>query len=320
MFITGDQTNEERSNLCGCGDSQYGITVDGSCFVVKSPNCGDKKLCLGDLFINSSNAFTCTKTLKLGEKFVLSDEVCDYNFLGIYVANNESLLYRELDSCSDNMEVVNYDFDIQLVTADVTADCKIPTEVTITLTPDNTSYVATWDNVDTIYINGQPFINWVDANLSWFDIGSQNISNRFLFPQITHTETVNLHGDDNGNWSNTFTITASGGESPCVISYQIEIRVDYDYGTSTLTYEILSVKLVGDFLTDDVVIQLDSATHTETNNIYTINLVGKFKTISAIRYKSLKSVLILSGDSKLGDFEFYNPSGKDVVLCIMGVS
>ena len=253
MIVTGNEAQDELNKYCGCGDNQSGITIQDGCIVYNSPECGEKKLCLNDLFINADGAFTCDKSIEPKGKVLIDDDFCPFKFLAVYAHNNECLMWRVIDPMSDNLETVNYDFKVEVDTVDLTQDCKVATTVKVTMTPDNTPYIATWDNVDDIVITQSPLVTWQDISLSWFNIGPWNLSNNLSFPVIETTIDTNLFDEaDNGIFSNSIPVEITDPSGR--VRYTFTLDITYDINLNTLTCEVKDFKLVGKLVTEDIVL------------------------------------------------------------------
>lgn len=280
MLITGTETQSELAKKCSCGSIiEKGIKVNQECIIAELVHdCSSngngseddcKKICLDDLLIPIDGCFMLDKKIPSKGIFVLNDSLCQYKFLAAYAKDNKQLYWRILDPLDDNLETINYDFNIEITTSDLAAD-KVDITINITLTPDDTNYVATWDGIGTIYINGEPFTQWTGTDLSWFSVGSANIMNRLDFPDIEGQITDTVLRNDDGDIP-TSTLSGNIKSSDGKLNYYVEIEFAYDFSTTTLTYSIKKVELqLNEFLDPEVVIQTVDIPAKKANGTFTI--------------------------------------------------
>lgn len=290
MLITGNETNNELNSKCSCGSIiEKGIKMDQECLTAELVhNCGggdgNKTMCLKELLIPIESSFCLDKIISPKSVFTMNNDLCDYKFIAFYAKDNKQLYYRFIDPYDDNLETVNYNFDIDIVTTSLVED-NVGIIVDITLIPDNTNYVATWDNIDTISINGMPFQNWNQADLSWFEIGTTNIANRLTFPDISGQLTDTLIRDENGNIP-TSVIKGNIISDDGKLNFHFEVEMAYDFDTTTLTYSLKKAELqLNEFLDPDIFI--------ETTDILAANSSGTFLIVGS----GFSTVGFQTGDS-----------------------
>lgn len=275
MLITGNETKNELNSKCSCGAFvEKGIKIEQECLVAElvhdcGSGGGNRALCLEELLIPIESSFCLDKVIASKGIFVMDNCLSDYKFIAFYAKGNKQLYYRFIDPCGDNLETVNYNFDININTSSIVEE-KVDIAVDIVLTPDNTNYVATWDNIGTISINGAPFQNWNQADLSWFEVGTTNISNRLDFPDITAQITDTVMRDEDGNIPLS-TISGNVISDDGKINYYFEIEIEYVYATTTLTYSVSKVELqLNEFVDPDIFIQTDDIVATKSSGTFSI--------------------------------------------------
>ena len=287
MIISGNETQSELKNKCtGGAVVEKGITVNQEYLLaVLGQECSDKeKLCLTNLFVPITSVFKVNELIPSKGLFTLNDSLSEHKFAAFYAKENKELYYRIIDPLSDYLETVNYSFDIDIVTTDITQDA-VDVTIDIILTPDNTNYVASWDGIDTISIDGDPFVTWKDINLSWFEVGSANIMNKLKFPKIVDQIKDTILNDGDGNLPKS-TLCGNIKSTDGKINFYIELELEYDYDTTTFTYGISNVELqLNEFLDPDITI--------ETNDIAAVAATGIF----TIPGSGFPSVGFQSGDS-----------------------
>lgn len=244
MYITGTDTPRELSNQC-CEDGQNLIVMDCQFLKASLVECDDKKLDLADLGIKISTADAYSRTLAANATLLVNiDESGVFKFLATKVDENKSVLYRFIDPYSDNLETVNYSYNVDIITGDVTGNSCIPVIINVELLPDNTTISPTWESMYNTHIFSSTISSWIQNNLSWYDIEAANVSNSLHFPEIELSNfEANLYRDDDGNFSNTIIVKCPSTDG--LITFQFKIYINFVYSTSILTYEIQSVELIG---------------------------------------------------------------------------
>lgn len=318
MIIYGDEI--DPNSACTCSDKFTGdsIYVEDNSFkdLLNGVNgCGiDISGYLKNISFIEKRSYTIPTrhAMKLGKD---ANNPQDYKFLLVSFPNDKDLYWNHIDPFLSGS--INFDYTINLRFESLLNN-MIQADGVMELIPDNSIRNTSWANIANVNINGDYYVNWVDATRPWNEVSPLILTNQFIKEKIVLGINSFVNQDDDGNISGR--ILAQTIQDGIIVKLSIEISGFHDPDDSNNTViniDSLEVELDGKY----VATFSESITIMQTADDIAIDvdLSGTLVTTNATRYRKAHGILLLSSDSveALDDILLFNPNITDVNIQVM---
>ena len=238
------------------------------------------------------------KVLGVGEKMVVEPS----KVYAVYVGNNLNTWWRKIDKYCNRENVLNY--DVKIVATSSNIRTALPTvDLVIDMTPhESPTIVATWNTMGDLQLGGYQFITWNDVPLSWENLREHRLNNVMCLPSFSKTESIQISMTDQDN-----------GEADVIIKmgddrfvYSIRIHIVLDLSANTFVINAYALDVHYEFSTAKISSTRDSMVNYMGGNELLSTSNHKFFTQNAVRYSSLRAMLVLSSLYKEDQVEIFN--------------
>lgn len=288
------------NSKCFCSPPLEGdlLVLSGSCFY----NNHDSKegLCDPELAIPIVDHSCFRFNLSQDQKMVIPSN----KIAIIKIENNKSVWYREIGEYCENPYTINYKLVVDITSANINSN-NVAFTTKIKLIPYKTPITVTWNNFGTSFF-ASGGTTWNSIGMTWEELGDLRLNTLNCYPELTLPEaqqSQQLCFDINSTSANSdYSFEVTNGK----YSYIIVLNYSYNSLTSLFDVTLKSIKLRGQFYTEDFNFALPISTFSVVDN----NLVAHEEllvlTQKAQKYTSLNSLLFLASITKLGEIELLN--------------